>query len=256
MLSLTELTPVFLYFLIYSFLSYIIEIVWCSVRARRLINRGFLFGPVLPVYGISMVLVIFLTKSFKDNLVWLFLASTVICTAVEYFSSWLLERLVGMKWWDYSKTRKFQLNGRISLGTSLAFGLISSSTIYCIQPFLARAVSNLGELADYIAGICAIILILDMLASAYAIGVIKNNRELHYVSGDQTNEIKRLARLAILQFITGKNIVEQKFRQTQLRAERSLRRTKQGAQRKIRQTKRQLGKTRRALSKKITRKNK
>ena len=253
--SLTGLTPLFLYFLIYSLIGYIIEIISCSIKERRLVNRGFLFGPILPVYGLSMILVISLTENFSDNLAWLFLSSMVVCTAFEYFSSWLLERLVGVKWWDYSKTEKIHLNGRISLKTSLAFGLASSLVIYYIQPFFARGVSNLGELADYIAGVCAIILTLDVFASAYAVGVVKNNRELHYISGDQTNEIKRLARLAILQFITGKNIVEQKFRQTQLRAKRSLRRTKRSAQRKIRQTKRRLGKTRQALSQKISRKN-
>lgn len=232
----------FLYFLIYAFIGYLIEIIYCSIVEKRLVNRGFLFGPILPVYGIAMLVMLILTSGLKTHFIAFFFSSILICTTIEYIASWLLERLAGIRWWDYSETEKYHLNGRVSLKTSLLFGFISILITYVIHPYVASFVIWLATFVDivFLAQICAAILALDIFASSYAVGAIKNNKELRRITGDQTNEIKRLARSAIAQLITGKTLAEQKFATTKKRAQKTLRRTQRNFQKKQRAFKKKL----------------
>lgn len=227
--NLEGLTRLFLFFLFYAFVGYVVEVVYCSLCERRLVNRGFLFGPILPVYGFAMTAMLVLTSGLKDkSIVVFFLASILICSGIEYFASWFLERLVGIRWWDYSETEKYQLNGRISLKNSIIFGLISTFTAYIVHPWVLQLLTFLGTYIDLnlLARVCAILLTLDVVASSYAVGVVKNDKALRKKTGDQTNEIKRLARGAIAQLITGKTRAEQKFAETKRSAKKRLTETK------------------------------
>ena len=203
-----------------------------------------------------MLSMILLTSGIKDNFAYLFFSSVFICTALEYFTSWLLEKLVGVKWWDYSAITKFNLNGRISLGSSLAFGIVSTLVTYYLHPQVKFFVSSLGNLLNPLAVALTCLLLLDVFASAYAVGRIKDSKALRKISGDQTNEIKRLTRAAIAQLITGKNFAEQKIAAAKKSAERQFLKTKKSAKRQFNKTKKNTQKKIRQTQKNFQKKQK
>lgn len=141
-----EFCSLFLNFIIYSFIGWICETLYCSVFAKKFINRGFLNGPFCPVYGFGALLIIFLLGNLPKNIVLVFLAGTIITTILEYFTGWLLEAIFHAKWWDYSHN-KFNIKGRICLTNSILFGLLSVILVLFIQPFVNSVVAILPYIA-------------------------------------------------------------------------------------------------------------
>ena len=90
----------FLWFVIYSLIGWVYESILCSVAGKKLVNRGFLNGPVCPIYGTGAVVVVFALSSLADKPVLLFLTSAILTTTLEYLTSWLMEKLFHARWWD------------------------------------------------------------------------------------------------------------------------------------------------------------
>ncbi|HZJ86037.1 MAG TPA: putative ABC transporter permease, partial [Erysipelotrichaceae bacterium] len=112
----------FIYFMIYSFLGWVIETIYCSLAEKRYVPRGFLNGPLTPIYGFGAIGLIFLLQDIKTvSLV--FLSGVVATSFLEYVASYLLELIFDMHWWDYSGD-KYNLNGRIKLKNSILFGIL------------------------------------------------------------------------------------------------------------------------------------
>ena len=132
----------FLYFTAYSILGWACETFYCSVGNRKFVNRGFLNGPVCPVYGFGAVLVILLLQSTEKNLVALFLSGMMVTTVLEYLTSVLLEKLFHMKWWDYSRY-KFQINGRVCLLNSLMVGGLSVILMRVLHPWISGLIARI-----------------------------------------------------------------------------------------------------------------
>ncbi len=122
-------------FFVFSFLGYIAEVVYCSVGNRRFVNRGFLYGPYLPIYGFGALIVTIFLDPLSAYPVLVFLLAFVLTSALEYFTSWLLEKFFSVKLWDYSK-HKVNINGRVCLLNSTLFGLLGLAAEYLIQPHL------------------------------------------------------------------------------------------------------------------------
>ena len=122
-----------LIFYLCSFFGYLIEVFWCYLASKRFVNRGFLCGPVIPVYGLGAVLILFCLLRYYADPVVVFVFGIIITSALEYFTSFLLEKIFHNKWWDYSD-RKYNINGRICLQNSFAFGILSLLIIYVIAP--------------------------------------------------------------------------------------------------------------------------
>ena len=97
----------------YSVVGWIYESTLCSVRAHKFINRGFLNGPYCPIYGWGAVLDILILGKVQNPVLLFFLGAIVTCS-LEYFTSYIMEKLFHARWWDYSK-RKFNINGRVCL---------------------------------------------------------------------------------------------------------------------------------------------
>ena len=112
----------FLWLVIYSVAGWVYESTLCSVQERKLVNRGFLNGPLCPVYGVGSVVVLLVIGNLQNNIPALFLAGLVLTCTVEYMTAWLLETLFDTKWWDYSHM-KYNLHGRICLLGAIVFGL-------------------------------------------------------------------------------------------------------------------------------------
>ncbi len=119
----------FLIFMFYSFLGYLCEIVCSSIKQKKLVNRGFLCGPYCPIYGVGALFILFFLLRFKDDPVLVYILGGILTSAIEYITSFLLEKIFHNKWWDYSN-EKFNLNGRVYLFNSLLFGLGSLVIIY------------------------------------------------------------------------------------------------------------------------------
>jgi len=94
---------VVLLFFVYSFIGYVCEILYVSSIQRRFVDRGFLHGPICPVYGFGALLVIFLLKPVSHSIPILFISAVILTSVLEYFTGFLLETLFNTKWWDYSQ---------------------------------------------------------------------------------------------------------------------------------------------------------
>lgn len=127
-------------FLIYSFLGWVVEVVFHAAKLGKIVNRGFLNGPVCPVYGFGVVGLLMLLKTISPstsaehtNVVLLFFAGMIFCSAVELFAGWILDRLFHMRWWDYSH-EPYNLHGYICLRFSLLWGVACVAVIGVIYP--------------------------------------------------------------------------------------------------------------------------
>ena len=109
------LSNLFLYFILYSFLGWVMETCYCSIVERRLVARGFLYGPICPIYGGGVTLMILFFTPLKQNLALFYVVAVVVMTSWEYFVAWVLEVTTHVKYWDYSNFR-LNLKGRGKIG--------------------------------------------------------------------------------------------------------------------------------------------
>ena len=128
-----------LYFFIYSFLGWVCECIFCSIPAKKAINRGFLLGPYCPIYGFGALLVIHFLRPFTDHPIVLYVTGVIVTSILEYFTSWLMETLFHTKWWDYS-TYPFNIHGRVCLRNSLLFGIMVLFVYYVVHPSITHFV--------------------------------------------------------------------------------------------------------------------
>lgn len=158
----------FLVFLMISFGGYVVEVINCSISQRKLVNRGFLFGPYLPIYGVGGVLLVLTLNKYQNDMFIVFVVGMVMTSCIEYYTSYILERIFHNKWWDYSM-RKDSINGRICLKNCLLFGIGSCFIIKYLYPFIEYLLSFLSYKTTIILGtVLLIIFIIDCIAS-YAI---------------------------------------------------------------------------------------
>lgn len=134
-------------FIIYSFLGWVMESIYCSCKEKTIINRGFVNGPFCPIYGTGALLVHFFFQNIKDNEFLLFLSGMIVMSIFEYIVGFLLEKLFGCKYWDYSHV-KFNYKGRICLVNSIIWGLLTIVLLYILEPltlyFLHKIPVNYG----------------------------------------------------------------------------------------------------------------
>ncbi len=163
----------FLLFIIYSFIGYIVEVINCSVRERKFVNRGFLCGPYCPIYGVGAVAVILLLLRFQSDPVLVFLLGALITTSIEYITSFILEKIFHNKWWDYTGM-PMNLNGRVCLQNALLFGFGTLVILYVIQPFVDSMLSNFSNFTLNVVAI--ILLVIFLIDCVYSFIVAYNLR--------------------------------------------------------------------------------
>lgn len=131
-----------MYFFIFSFAGWLLETAYCLSELGYFVKRGFLYGPICPIYGFgALILIIFLSKYKKQSLK-LFLSAAIICSCFEYLVGFGLDALFAAKWWDYS-SEFLNLNGRISLLFSFSWGIIAIIFINHVFPFIEKHFDNL-----------------------------------------------------------------------------------------------------------------
>lgn len=138
-MPLIDSQHLFLLFIFYSFVGWICEEIWVSSLYRKIEKRGMLHGPICPIYGFGALIILFGIYPWRETWFRLFVASAILASILEYFSSWLLETIFHTKWWDYS-AHKFNLNGRICLLNSCAFGLGGVALEHFLHPIAVNLI--------------------------------------------------------------------------------------------------------------------
>ena len=193
---LNELATWVIYFFAYSIFGWIFESLYCSIKAKppHFINRGFLFGPLCPIYGAGLVSVAFLMQPFKNlNPAQEFVVIMLVCTVIEYIASYVMENLYHVRWWSYKNSwYNFTINGRVSFWTSVGFGVGGLLVLTFIHPSIESYVTGFSFGAKLaIAVSCIILFMIDNYMSNAAASSVK-----HALKGgkvDLTDEIKRYA---------------------------------------------------------------
>ena len=120
-------------FFAYAFLGWCTEVCFAALVTGKFVNRGFLNGPLCPIYGFGVVIVLFCLEPLRDNLLLLFLGSVLLTSALEWVTGFLLEKLFHQRWWDYSD-EPFNLGGYICLRFSIAWGLACLFVVEILHP--------------------------------------------------------------------------------------------------------------------------
>ena len=137
-----------------------------------------------------------LLKGYANDPIVLFVMAIVICSILEYTTSFVMEKLFKIRWWDYSN-RKFNINGRICLETMIPFGILGCLMIYFVNPFMFAIIDMIpSNLINIIAVILFIIYLVD---NAVSITIISNLKDITLdVKGDSTEKVTKEVRKRVL----------------------------------------------------------
>lgn len=165
-----KLKNITLYFFIYSFIGWCLETIYAFTLSGKLIKRGFLFGPLCPIYGFGAILLIIILGKCKGKPLSQFFIAGFIFTVFEYFVSYIFEAVFGIRWWDYSNDF-LNLQGRVSLAYSIIWGALGVLLIEGIQPFFIKVTNKIearikSKYLDIIIISLVIICIIDFTISS------------------------------------------------------------------------------------------
>lgn len=177
----------FLLFISYAFLGWCMEVTCKFIQYKKFINRGFLIGPYCPIYGWGALAITILLKRYMEDPLVLFVMSTLICSIIEYLTSYFMEKKYHARWWDYSN-KKFNINGRICLETLIPFGILGVAIMYGTNPILFKLYNQIPQLVINILTVILFIgFIVDNIISSNIISSI--NVEGNKLIKDNTEEI-------------------------------------------------------------------
>lgn len=182
-----------LFFFLYCFLGWVWESCYVSARQRRWVNRGFLHGPLLPIYGFGAVIILWATLPVRGSLPLIFLLGMLAATALEYVTGAAMEALFKVRYWDYSG-KPFNLNGHICLTCSLAWGAFSVLLVKVLHPPFEDLVLRLPAfLADALACVLTVYFTADTVRSFQA---AMDLREVLTRLTEENEDLRRLAKRA------------------------------------------------------------
>lgn len=157
-----DLYFLFANFFVYSFFGWIYESSYVSAKKKCFINRGFLNGPVIPIYGAGATICYVVLFPLKNQIWYVFLGGAVLATALEFVTSYAMEKLFHAKWWDYSNI-KFNIQGRVCLPVSLFWGLLAVLMTQLLQPLINQLIYSIPqEIGEYAIAITSIIFCADL----------------------------------------------------------------------------------------------
>lgn len=164
----------YIYWLIYAFFGFIIETLYVSIPNKRFVERGFLHGPIIPIYAFGAMAILCFLEPFFNNPLLVFILGIIVTSALEYLTSYTMEKLFDMRWWDYSQ-RKYNIKGRICLRNSLLFGLLSVVLVEWIHPVIKVFVASVPvSVLQFVFYTSFILLIIDFTSSTLAAINIKH----------------------------------------------------------------------------------
>ena len=160
----------FILFIIYAMIGWCIEIINGLIQTKKFVNRGFLIGPICPIYGFGMLILTVGLSKYKDSNIKLFLIASVVLTYFEYVAGFVLDVIFNLKWWDYSNDF-LNINGRICLPFAFVWGIIAIIVVRFIHPMTQKAINKLTTkisplTLDIATKVMTIILIIDFILSS------------------------------------------------------------------------------------------
>lgn len=180
---------IILFFIIYAFLGWCLEVIVSTIQTGKFVNRGFLNGPFCPVYGFGVIAVLALVAPFKDSFMVIFVGSIILTTIVEFITGYILEKSFNQKWWDYSK-EPLNIRGYVCAQTSLLWGVACVFLIYVLQPPLGHLVGYIPVKASiFITAILVFIMVVDTIITIIALAKLKRKIYLAQDIGDRIKSL-------------------------------------------------------------------
>lgn len=164
------------YFFIYGFAGWCVEVAFASVKERKFVNRGFLNGPICPVYGVGVGAVVTLLEPWKEHILLLYVASVVLVTFIEWITGYAMDKIFHHKWWDYSQM-PLNIGGYVCLLFSLVWGIACVIIMKVIHPLTEK----LTEIIPVPLGMTLCIIFTAVLAADIAVtsaGILKLNKRM------------------------------------------------------------------------------
>jgi len=185
---LYKLTLLFAMFIIYSFIGWIIEMLLTLYKHQKIVNRGFLIGPIIPIWGSGAVLITLLLKP-SDSIFNLLVSSAFIGSFLEYVVNYLMEKIFKARWWDYSHL-PFNVNGRVWLGSSIFFAMAGFIVINLTNPLIIPFLKGIPHFILYLCvGIVFVLALTDFIISCNIIKRLTLSAES--MKKDCTEEISK-----------------------------------------------------------------
>ena len=189
------LRDIFLIFIVYSIIGWTAEVIYAFIYKKRFSNRGFMLGPVCPIYGFGALIILYLLKPYASHPLGFMILAMFVCSVIEYVAGYLLEKFFNARWWDYSNT-KFNLNGRVCLDTLIPFGIGALVINYLIHPYVVKLFDKIPSNILTISAITlAIIFFLDLCLSFIIVNNFKKTikkTNLSDVTDDVNTYVKTL----------------------------------------------------------------
>lgn len=180
-----------IFFFIYCFFGWIWECIYVSVKKRQWVNRGFLHGPFLPIYGSGAIVILLSTIGVKDNYYLVFLLGMIASTILEFCTGACMERLFGVRYWDYSNL-PLNFKGHICLFISLGWGIFSVLLVFFIHKPIESVIMMLPErLSEAVAFALTIYMTADFTIS---VNEALNLKETLKKFAEENNKIKTYSR--------------------------------------------------------------
>ena len=186
----------FIIFILYSFLGWCMEVILKLIEKNKFVNRGFLIGPLCPIYGCGALCMLWLLTPYKDDTFVLIVMATFVCSVLEYITSYIMEKIFKARWWDYSN-KSFNINGRICLFNAFAFGVLGYLLVKIITPYIYVKIKLVDINIIYIiSGILFIIYVADTIISTLI--MLNFKTKTYELKKDNTEEITEKVRTEFL----------------------------------------------------------
>ena len=187
-----------LLFFVYAIAGWCMEVILKYRQFHRFINRGFLMGPWLPIYGFGTVLITLGVNAIagvEHSVGTTFLISFFLCGTVEYVASWIMEKRFHARWWDYSQ-KPMNLNGRVWIGNLILFGLAGVGIEYVANPLLFKLFDRISLRARaIIACVLLVVIAADYVVTHFVLKLVKTGVETS--EADNTEQISKEVRLLL-----------------------------------------------------------
>ena len=159
------MAQLFIWFMLYSFVGWSYETTLYSIKNRKFVDSGMLYGCYCPIYGLGgLVIVLFFGGI--DNSAMVFVGAMMVCCTLEYFASWVIERIYGARWWDYSDW-PMNINGRVCLFAGMAFGTLAVLTVRYLHPAVVELTGIFPQSwLNVTAALLLAVFVVDIIATA------------------------------------------------------------------------------------------
>ena len=220
-----QITMLIIFFIIYSFLGWVMESAVRTICEKKLINTGFLYGPFCPIYGIGALIMCLFLEKFEKNVILLFIVSFIVLSIWEYIVGWLLEKIFKTKYWDYSNHR-FNIKGRVCLSNSICWGILGVIFIKYIHPFISELIYKIPEkILILVSTIIGGYILIDAVVTIIKVGTLEKQINKLSTIGktikEKLEELKETTENLAMKQITKDDIEiklkELKYQQTKLK---------------------------------------